>query len=179
MEDFIYVNVKEYVENGIKVDQLVPREAEKFARIIARQGQVGEKVVTYSTQGMIETTNEVELDPTTNQPGWIATKTENGEPIVDEFGHLNQWIISDSTFKKRYEVDPENPELCRPKSGPQIFVQIPHNISFDGPWGEVMNIRAGGYLNITDLNKIYGIQERDFNDTYRFTEEEINYRHSL
>ncbi len=170
--NFTPVNVQEYVQKGIEAGTFTLRQAEKVARIVARRGTVGEKIASYSTEGVLETTNTVELDPITNQPGWIATKVENGEILVDEFGHRNEWIIPDSTFQKKYEVDPENPYLCRPKGGPQQFVQISDDISFVAPWGEQMNIIAGGYLNVTDMNEIYGIQERDFDDTYRFTDEQ-------
>ncbi len=89
--------------------------------------------------------------------------------IIDNNGHSNQWIIDDSTFKKKYEIDPENPSLCRPKGGPQIFVQIPDNIILN-QWGSDMQIAAGGYINITNVDDMYGISQRDFEDTYKFTD---------
>ena len=65
------------------------------------------------------------------------------------------------SFKKKYEIDPENPSLCRPKGGPQIFVQITDNIIVN-QWGSDMQIAAGGYINITNVDDMYGISERDF-----------------
>lgn len=172
MIDYILVNIKEYVCEGLRNGFLIPKEAKKNARIFARQGIPGEKVITYSTNGLIETTNTVQLDLETNQPGWIATKVENGVVLLDEFGNRNEWIIPDSVFKKKYEIDSENPYLFRPKGGIQLFVEIPHNIKFNALWGEEMNICAGGYLNITDIDNIYGLQERDFLETYRFLNDE-------
>lgn len=165
-------NIRQFVEEGVKTGVLKPVEAEKFARIIARQGQVGEVVNTYSENGILETTNTVELDGTTQQPGWIVTKAVDGKPLVDEFGHPNEWIITDSNFKKKYEVDPENPELFRPTGGKQTFVQTPVTVTFNASWGEEMTILSGGYLNITNLEDIYGIQERDFHDTYQLVDEQ-------
>ena len=81
-------------------------------------------------------------------------------------------IIDNETFEKKYEIDPENPSLFKPKGGPQIFVQITDNIILN-QWGSDMQIAAGGYINITNPNDIYGISQRDFEDTYRFTDESL------
>ena len=151
---------------GIKNGTMIPKEAEKFARIVAKQGQVGEKVISWSVDSLSHT----------NQPGWIVTKVdEDGNIMLDNNNHVNQWIIEDSVFRKKYEIDPENPTLFKPKGGPQIFVQINDNIILN-QWGEDMKIAAGGYINITNINDMYGISERDFNDTYQFTEEQAKGR---
>ena len=86
---------------------------------------------------------------------------------MDSNGHINEWIIDDTTFKKKYEIDSENPNLCKPKGGLQVFVQIPDNIILN-QWGADMQIAAGGYINITNVNDMYGISQRDFEDTYKF-----------
>ena len=172
MQKFIKVNVNEYVKNGLLDGTLVPRNAIKFARIVARQGIVGEVVETYTANGILEKKSLVELDKITNQPGWIVTKVdENGQIIIDEYGNKNEWIIDDSVFKKKYEIDPENPSLYKPIGGPQIFVEIPDDITLQ-QWGSEMNIEKGGYINITNVDDMYGISKRDFDDTYRFVEEE-------
>ena len=169
---FVFVNVNDYVRKGIEAGAFTPRQAQKDAMIVARQGTVGEIVETYSVGGVLETVNTVESDPVTNQPDWIVTKVKNGEVVVDEFGHKNEWIVTDSDFHNKYEIDPNNPMFWNSKEAPQTFIQIPDDIAFVDPSGEPMNIVAGGYLNVTDCNEIYGVQERDFNDTYRFTDEQ-------
>ena len=114
---------------------------------------------------------QVTIDEQTQKPGWIATKVdENGDPIIDDNNNLNNWIIDDSTFRKKYETDPENPNLCKPKRGPQTFVEIPDNIILN-QWGEDMAIAAGGYINITNPDDMYGISQRDFEDTYKYIDE--------
>ena len=103
----------------------------------------------------------------TNQPGWIATKVdEQGNVLMDSNGHINEWIIDDTTFKKKYEIDSENPNLCKPKGGLQVFVQISDNIILN-QWGSDMQIA----INITNVNDMYGISQRDFEDTYKFIDE--------
>ena len=175
MENYIKVEIASYVKKGIENGTMTPRQAEKFARIIARQGTIGETVISWSVdaQGneIQEKIAQVQADVQTNEPGWIATKVdEHGNIIIDDNGHVNQWIIDDSTFKKKYEIDPENPNLCKPKGGTQVFVQITDNIILN-QWGSDMKIAAGGYINITNTDDMYGISQRDFEDTYRFTDE--------
>lgn len=48
MESFIKVDVTSYVKQGIENGTLIPRQAEKFARITARQGNAGETVISWS-----------------------------------------------------------------------------------------------------------------------------------
>lgn len=40
-------------------------------------------------------------------------------------GHSNQWIIEDSKFVKKYEIDENNSMLFKPTGGIQTFVEIP------------------------------------------------------
>ena len=174
MEKYTKVEVTSYVKQGIENGTMIPRQAKKFARIIARQGIVGETVVSWSvdSQGneIQEKVAQVKIDDQTNRPGWIAIKVdEEGNAIIDDNGNYNQWIIDDTTFKKKYEIDPENPSLYRPKGGPQIFVQITDNIILN-QWGSDMQIAAGGYINITNVDDMYGISQRDFEDTYKITD---------
>ena len=169
--DYIKVDIAQYVKEGLENNTLEPIVAEKFARIIAKQGNVGDQVISWSVDShgneVMEKVDQVKLDATTDEPGWIVTKVdEDGNLIVDNNEHLNQWIIDDSTFKKKYEVDLDNPELFKPTGGPQVFVQINDNIILN-QWGSDMQIAAGGYINITNPDDLYGISQRDFEDTYR------------
>ena len=175
MENYIKVEVEKYVKQGLEDGSLVPRFAEKYARIIARQGFIGEKVISWSVDAhgnaVQEKVGYVKMNEQTNQLDWVVSKVDDrGNIVVDSNGHLNEWIIDDKTFKSKYEVDLENPELFKSKGGSQLFVQISDNIILD-QWGSEMKIAAGGYINITDINDMYGISQRDFDDTYRFKDD--------
>lgn len=175
MENYTKVEVTSYVKQGIENGTMIPLQDEKFARIIARQGAIGETVISWSadSQGneIQEKVAQVQIDAQTNQPGWIVTKVdEQGNIVIDNNGHSNQWIIDDTTFKKKYEIDHENPSLCKPKGGPQIFVQITDNIILN-QWGSDMRIAAGGYINITNVDDMYGISQRDFEETYKIIDD--------
>ncbi|MEE3343068.1 MAG: hypothetical protein VZS44_03155 [Bacilli bacterium] len=165
--DYKEVNVLEYVKNGIQSGALSFNEAKKFQRISARQGEVGEKVKTILSDGTEETEErEVILDEKTNEPGWIV-KNINGP---------EQWIVDDSIFKKKYEADPEQEGVFKPKGGPMLAAQISENLQITPPkWGgDIQKINAGGYLLMdpTDPSDVYGIGEEEFNNTYKFTEEQ-------
>ena len=77
------------------------------------------------------------------------------------------------------EVDPEHPEVVSEgdwvvtnPSGEQYKVSgAKFAKRYDVPWGEngalvPQHLRAGSYLNITDVNDIYGIAEQEFYETY-------------
>ena len=103
MEDFKKVDVVSYVKEGIENGTMVPRKAEKFARIAARQGTVGETVVSWSADAegneVEEKVDRVELDSETGEPGWVVTKVdEDGNVVIDNNNHPNQWIIADSVL---------------------------------------------------------------------------------
>lgn len=175
MENYIKVEVTKYVKQGIENRTMIPRQAEKIVRIIARRGIIGETIVSWSVDSngneIQEKIAQIQADPKTNQPGWVVTKVDRqGNIMIDSNGHSNQWIIDDTTFKNKYEIDDENPNLFKPKGGPQIFVQISENIILN-QWGSDMQIAAGGYINITNINDMYGISQRDFKDTYKFIDD--------
>ena len=171
MENYKKVDTVKYVSEGIKSGMLVPVQAVKYARIVARPGVLGEEIISWSVDSegneVKERVSKVSTDATTGNPGWVVTKVdEMGNTIIDKNGHSNQWIIEDSKFVKKYEVDPENPALFRPTGGVQVFVEIPEDLTLF-QWGGEYNIARGGYINITNPDDMYGISERDFDDTYR------------
>lgn len=170
-KNYVKVNGKEYAEKGIATGQFEAKTAVKFARIAARRGVEGEEIVTYTQNGEIEKVDTVKVDPETKEVGWVVTKLdENGEVVVDEFGHKNEWIVDAKTFAKKYEVDETKEGVYKPVGGPQIFVPIVMDVILE-QWGGEMKIEAGGWLNITNPDDIYGISERDFYDTYRFVDD--------
>lgn len=184
MENYRKVKTEEYVKEGLESGRMVPKVAAKFARIDARKGQVGEEIISWSVdsntgEAVKEKISKVSLDEKTKEPGWVVTKLDlDGTPKFDEHGHLNQWIIEDSVFKKKYEIDPENTSIYKPVGEPQIFVDILDNITLE-QWGETMNIAAGGKINVTNINDMYGISERDFNDTYAYVDSDVKKRHVI
>ena len=148
-------NIADYVKNGIENGTMIPSEFAKTARIQAEQGVVGQEVVTVMQNGLVETKNTVKLDEKTGEPGWIVTNP-NGE----------KYIVDDSTFKKKYEIDPENPAQYKPKGAPVNCVTISEDITFEAPWGGDMHIAAGGVLVLAGKGDIYGIQAEEFAQTY-------------
>ena len=179
MEEKIFTKVsgKDYAVAGIASGELKPVVAVKFARVLARRGVVGEEVISYSQNGIVEKVATVSEDPETKEAGWVLTKLdENGEVVVDEFGHKNEWIVKHATFAKKYEIDEtKTADVFKPIGGPQIFVPIVMDVTLE-QWGSEMKIEAGGWLNITNPNDIYGISRRDFEDTYRIVSEEPTFK---
>ncbi len=145
----IKIEPKKYVEEQLKKGAKTALYA-KTARIQARVGIIGEIVTTVMKDGLKETQNQVK------EKGDMVATNPGGE----------HYIIDAKTFAKKYELDPANKKLYRPKGGAQKFLVVKEDVEFVAPWGEKMNIKAGGVLNITNLDDIYGIQKDEFEQTY-------------
>lgn len=148
-------NIKEYVRERITDKSIVPGNYVKSTTITARKGVIGERISTITSNDLQETENVVSKDSNGNVD-WIVTNV-TGE----------QYIVKDSVFNEKYEPDEGAPDVFKPKGKPIVAGQIHENISFIAPWGEPMKILAGGYLVFTDMDDIYGIQEAEFNATYK------------
>ena len=48
MKNYTKLEVTSYVKQGLESSIMIPRQAEKFARIIARQENIGESVISWS-----------------------------------------------------------------------------------------------------------------------------------
>ena len=144
-------NMKGYLLGG----GFEPKRYQKKGEIRARQGVVGEEIVTVMSNGLEETKNTVVCDENGN-PGWVVTNP-TGE----------QYIVKDAVFRKKYEKIEGTQDGYRPAWYPITAVQIDESISFVAPWGEIMNIAAGGYIVFDETyDDIYGIQQAEFNETY-------------
>lgn len=163
MEEYTKVDVNLYVKEGLEKGLLTPLQAEKFAKIIAKQSKGGETVISYSVDK--DGNPIIEKEAITKEGDYIATKaSEDGKEVLDQHNNLNQWIIDEETFNKKYEMKKGN--VFKPKGSKQLFVEIPNPIILN-QWGSDMKIDAGGYINITNAEDMYGISKRDFEDTYK------------
>ena len=162
-------NLKDYVEDKIKNGAQI-FEAEKTARILARQGMVGEHIVSWSVDAKGQPVMEKDAVVSADEhgvPGWVATKADAaGNAWIDDHGNKNQWIIDAGTFEKKYEKDLEHPGLFKPVGGVQKFITLDEAIQVV-QWGKEFCVDMGGYINVTVENDYYVISGRDFKDTYR------------
>ena len=141
----------------------------KFARVSAKQAgaeRVGQPLSTIMRDGHIEVKDAI----IQNAEDWIVINP-NGEA----------YIIKDEKFRKRYETSVGADGKHAPIADPQDFLLVPEDIEFMVPWGEngapiPFTLKAGGYLNVTDLQNldkkpiseidIYGVQKEEFEQTY-------------
>lgn len=164
MGSFKKVDIKEYVKS-IPSDQRVDITAQKSGCVSARKVVTpgGEDLVTYTSDGNKETVNHV------NEGDYILTSVdrETGKPVVDANGRTNSWGVGEATLRKKYDFShPDVNGNFVPSGGEQKFTRLPEDVSFTAPWGEDMNIKAGGYANVTDPNDVYGIARAEFYQTY-------------
>lgn len=98
-----------------------------------------------------ETTN------TANAGDWIVTNP-GGE----------KYVVPAAKFPKKYEPCPELGDgWYKPTGGVQKFLELTEDTTFICSWGEEQHIKAGGFVNVTDLSDIYGIARDEFFDTYK------------
>jgi len=167
---FPMYKTKEELLNYVKELQSKPYghtvKAEKKGIVIAREAKENEELDVYTKNGNFEG------HETAQKGDMILTRAnDDGTPYVDDYSHINSWKVSRETFEKKYDTaNPIKEGVYKPASGVQLFIQINDDISFDAPWGERQNIRTHGYLNITDLNDLYGIAEEEFKETYKYIE---------
>lgn len=156
-----------YIKEGLESGELEPIQARKVRKARAVRGKEGQKVTTWSTDKdgneLIVMEAVVTVDKKTGKEGWILTKVDdNGNEVIDDNGHKNEWVISDSKFWKKYEKISGKKDIYESKAGVQLLIPTNDNITIEN--GE--RIADGGYINITDPDNIYGIPERDFEDLY-------------
>ncbi len=171
MLNFKKDEMRHYVETKLPISDII--EAKKNGNTIAIQGTVGQQVVTIEVDAegneYVERTGIIEIDPKTNEPGWILTKTgSNNEPIFNSFGHPNQYIVTDSIFKSMYEPSLDGVGLYS-KSQIEKFIQADEDVTFETKYGEMV-VNAGGFIKVTDLDRISGISQTSFYDTYSIVE---------
>ncbi|MBQ4227478.1 MAG: hypothetical protein II697_04680 [Clostridia bacterium] len=173
--DFIMRNGKRYriVDGKAYAITLLESSARSFpARksecVLARPAIEGEEILTYIQNGQLEA-------PEIGQAGcWHLTRCDGeGRPHVDAFGHKNVWQVDDATFRKKYDWEHMRPSdgFTRPRGGVQRFVRVSEDIALPKPWGEngstvYQTLDANGYLNVTDLEDVYGVAEAEFSALY-------------
>ncbi|MFI3307092.1 MAG: hypothetical protein R3Y21_00855 [Mycoplasmatota bacterium] len=164
------ISILSYINKNIKNGNFVLFKAIKVSNVIAVKN-INNKIITMSVDEFGNPIQEKVFDPNNefnkNKVFWIITKAdESGSPIIDEHGNLNQSTIDDKIFSNKYALLDEKNNIYKPIESAQFFVELFESIVFlQG--GTEMKISNGGYLNVTDLNDIYGISKRDFLDTYK------------
>lgn len=133
-----------------QIDFSQARFAQKTAKVTARTATEGERVDTIMKNGLVETTN-------TAKAGDYVVTNPGGE----------QYLVGKEKFEKRY-VPTDNPNVFAPNAAPVKVLELDRNVSFKAPWGETMNIRAGGVLVSNGPGDVYGIQPDEFKETYSY-----------
>jgi hypothetical protein len=92
---------------------------------------------------------------------------------VNNVGGTEHWGIDPKTFAKKYEADPEQQGVYKPKGGPMLASNpLKRNTSFQAPWGGRMDMKKGSRI-LQDPNNpddTYGIDGEAFGGTYEFDE---------
>lgn len=142
-------NIRDFVLGAISAGAPVIK-CKKHASVHARQGVVGERIVT----DVDKTENIVGVDEVTGQPDWVVTNP-GGE----------WYVIKDSAFAEYYEPVTPDSDMYR-KKVLQLLVPCGETVEFVPAWGGTFTIEAGGYFTLNGINDIAGIQKDAFETTY-------------
>ena len=134
---------KNYDENNYNI-------AYKISKVKFRDGILGDKIVTKTFNGIIETINTVKAD----------------NVVLTNMGN-EQYVLSKINFNNRYEKISEDSLYYKPKYNLVLVVELKENISFIAKWGEIMRIKAGGCLIVHNEADIYGVQKEEFLSIYK------------
>jgi len=142
---FAQVDVKKYVDRQIEYGLLKPFLAKKLECDVRNKVFLEEQRIN-TNLGLLETTSSM-TTPISSSSNTITIKIENEETLMkDEF------VLDNSSVTV------------------QQFVEVLENITFTSPKGEQAYLLAGGYLNITNPEAIYGMSREDFEETYQIQE---------
>lgn len=169
-------NLNDYIQQN----NLQMKPASKFQRVNAQSGK--NYINQYGKQNGMDKRQIGRMvrkggAPLSTVAGDGTQETNNmvtkNHTVLNNVGNTaNKWAAETSTFNRKYEQDPTQRGVYKPKGGPMNAAQINEPISFTAPWGEKMNIDKGGYIlqDPNNPNDIYGISGKDFDSTYRFNE---------
>lgn len=163
-KEYKIVNGKEYFLQNVAIEDIYV--AEKSSCLIYREAVPGQELVVRKSDGTVEA---VEIE----KEGCLIVQnaTLDGKPVLNTDGSVNEYQMEKATFEKKYvEVDSEA-GFAKPKGGIQYFYKVPEDIAVMVPWGEngspiPLKVDAGSYLNVTNLDDVYGIDAPIFDKTY-------------
>ena len=148
-------DINEYVEKY--KDNLIMDEfwAQKIGFVKAVAGEVGQKIVTYTKDGIRETEN-------------IVRKNEQGQidfVVTNSFGET--YIVDYNTFNLKYEKT-ETQNIYKPISNPIRVVRCFEDIEFKTNFNELFRVKKDDYLIIPYNRHIYGITKESLYQNYTF-----------
>lgn len=156
VECYFIQDIRKYVEKLLSFKTL--QIAKKTAVVNTRPGLIGEKITTLTPverdgklYRIIETINEVKSE------GCVVVTNPGGEEYI-----VKPNIINDTTRYKKIS----NAGEYRAIGKPMKLVEVTDDIFFNAPWGGEMFVLKGGMLNITDIDRVYGIQNLAYKQTY-------------
>lgn len=156
----LYANSSLITQEQLK-EQLTPSlnnsvVFEKFKPILAREGEIGETIETFTKDGL-ETTNKV------TAPSYIVKNTT----VAKE-----EYIVTKDKFEKRYTfLKKENKIWSFFKPIGEIkAIKVKNDVDFFilAPWGEKMIVKKDDFLvSPLDYSEIYRIANKEFFETYK------------
>lgn len=77
-----------------------------------------------------------------------------------------EYIVNPDKFAAKYK-ETETPGVYQPIAEPIQYIPVVESIVFVAPWGEEMYAVEGAVLNVSELDKVYAIQNAAFEKNLR------------
>ncbi len=127
--------------------------AQKTAQVKAERVGAGTEVVT-----LVQGEDGNLLHEATKKAG-----ADGGYIVTNPTGE--QYLVDVKKFESVYQ-ETEVAGVFAPVPDPRKVVPVEQNVSFEAPWGGAMRIQSGGVLVHGGLNDIYGINPKEYQETY-------------
>ena len=139
--------------------------AEKKGAIIATKVERPTVLEEYNAEGKLEAVVTAKVGD------YIVFKANNeGGRVLGIGGKPISWIMDAETYKLKYEPQSDSTVECfsKPVGGEQTFARVDRPIALIVSWANdgIQTLEAGSYINITNPDDVYGVNSKDFKDTY-------------
>lgn len=129
---------------------------EKFKPVLARKGEIGEIIKTFTKDGL-ETINRV------TEPSYIVKNTTDAQ---------EEYIVTKEKFEKKYTfIKTYHSNWCFFKPVGKIkAIKVKNKETFFiiSPWGEKMIVKKDDFLvSPLDYSEVYRVANKEFFETYR------------
>ena len=154
--DNIKLYVQEQLNKGVKII-----EAFKVTNVLLEEEHVN-NFVTHSEVGeectYINDSHEKSVK--------ITSLNAKNQPRYNTDGTPNQYSMPYKEFYEMYEPVEGLKNIYKKRETENRFIQVNENIQFSYRHLSCFKLAKGGYINITNDNDYYGIQKKDFEETY-------------
>lgn len=152
-------DINSYIEVNLKNGSMDEFWIKKINPVIARKGNLGEEITTYTMDGTVEVKNKVKANKETGEVDYVVTNS---------FGEC--YVVDYKTFNLKYQKSDKD-GVYIPKSNPIRAVRLNENIEFETSFNKLFKVKKDDYLIIPYNRNVYGITKESMYENYTFVKD--------